>query len=112
MLRSNKIALNNDLTAALDRLGVVTERYPELMGDQTFIRLRDELDNIEVRITEECTRYNGAVRQYNACREGFHVDIVAPFSGFSKAFSLETSGKVQGLEKASSEPYPPSSGDQ
>jgi LemA protein len=112
MLRSNKIALNNDLAAALNRLGVVTDRYPDLMADQTFILLQDELADIKARITEECTRYNEAVREYNACREGFPADIVAPFSGFGKAFPLETPGKVQGLKKASSEPYPPSSGDQ
>jgi LemA protein len=111
MIRSNKVAVNNDLTAALDRLRVVTERYPDLMADQTFIRLRDELTGIEARIAEKCIRYNEAVREYNAYREGFPADIVAPFSGFGKAFPLETPGKTQGIQRSGPESSPPVSSD-
>jgi LemA protein len=110
LTRFNKIAVNNDLTAALDRLRVVTKRYPDLMADQTFIRLQDELAGIEAHIAEECMAYNEAVRAYNTYREGFPADIVAPFFGFGKAFPLEAPGKAQGLERASSEPPLPSSG--
>jgi LemA protein len=112
LLRPNKIAANNDLTAALVQLRTVAERYPELKTDQTFIGLQDQLAGIETRIAEECTVYNEAVGEYNAYREEFPADIVAPFSGFGKAFPLELPGTAQGLEKSNAEPAPPASGNQ
>jgi LemA protein len=111
MLRSNKIAVNNELTAALDHVRVATERYPDLKADQTFVRLQDELADIENRIAEECIQYNGAVEEYNAYREGFPAYIVAPLSGFGKAFPLEAPGMAQDLPRSGSEPSPPASSD-
>lgn len=111
MLRPNKIAVNNELTAALEHLRVATERYPDLKADQTFVRLQDELADIENRIAKECIKYNGAVEQYNAYREGFPADIVATFSGLGKAFPLEAPGTAQDLPRSGSEPSPPASSD-
>ena len=111
LMRPNKIAANNDLTIALDQLQVVTERYPDLKADQNFIRLKDELAGIENSIADECRRYNEAIKEYNAYRQGFPADIVAALSGFGKAFPLETPGKAQGLQRSGPEPSPPSSSD-
>jgi LemA protein len=111
LTRPNKIAANNDLTIAMDQLQAVTERYPDLKADQNFIRLRDELANIENSIDDECLQYNEAVKAYNAYRQEFPVDIMAALSGFGKAFPLETPGKAQGLPGSGLEPAPPSSSD-
>ncbi len=111
LLRPNKIAANNDLTIALGQLQAVTERYPDVKADQTFIRLRDELAGIESGIVAECLQYNEAVKAYNICRQEFPADIVAALSGFGKAFPLETPGKAQALPGSGVEPSPPSSSD-
>jgi LemA protein len=79
-----KIAANNDLTAALDQLLMVAERYPDLTTDQTFISLKDALADTENRIAEGRTRYNDAVREYNASIQGFPANIVAGAFGFTK----------------------------
>jgi LemA protein len=109
LLRANKIAANNDLTIALDKLQAVTERYPDVKADQTFIRLRDELLSIESGIAAECLQYNEAVKAYNTYRQEFLADIVAALSGFGKAFPLDVPGKAQAPPESSSAPDPPSS---
>lgn len=53
------------LSAALQRLMVVVERYPDLKANQNFIRLQDELAGTENRIAVERRRFNEAVRIYN-----------------------------------------------
>jgi LemA protein len=84
-----KIAANNELTAALDQLQLVAEQYPDLKADQTFISLTGELAATEHRIAEGRTRYNDAVREYNAAIQGFPAIFVAPLFGFTKIPLLE-----------------------
>ena len=84
-----KIAANNELTAALDQLRAVAERYSDLKSDQTFISLTAELAETEHRIAEGRTRYNDAVREYNAAIQGFPAIFVATMFGFTKIPLLE-----------------------
>jgi LemA protein len=60
-----KIEAQNQLSAALARLLVVVERYPDLKANTNFIRLQDELAGTENRIAVERRRYNETVRVYN-----------------------------------------------
>jgi LemA protein len=84
-----KIAANNELTTALDQLQLVAEQYPDLKADQTFISLTAELAETERRIAEGRTRYNDAVREYNASIQGFPAIFVATLFGFTKIPLLE-----------------------
>jgi LemA protein len=84
-----KIAANNELTIALDQLLLVAERYPDLKADQTFISLTAKLAETERRIAEGRTRYNDAVREYNASIQGFPAIFVATMFGFTKIPLLE-----------------------
>ena len=84
-----KIAAHNDLTAALDQLRVVAERYPALTTDRTFIALTSELAETENRIAEGRVRYNEAVKEYNASIQRFPAIFVAPIFGFAKIPLLE-----------------------
>ncbi len=82
---SQKIEGNNQLTAALGRLLVVVERYPNLKANENFIRLQDELAGTENRIAVERMRYNEAVRRYNIYTRKFPNSIVAGIFGFTRA---------------------------
>ncbi|MBW2038980.1 MAG: LemA family protein [Deltaproteobacteria bacterium] len=82
---SKKIAANNELTAALGRLLLVVERYPDLKANQNFIRLQDELAGTENRIAVERRRYNEAVRAYNVRIRRFPTNILAGIFGFTRA---------------------------
>jgi LemA protein len=82
---SQKIEGNNQLTAALSRLLLVVERYPDLKANQNFIRLQDELAGTENRIAVERMRYNEAVEKYNKLVLRFPSSIIARMSGFTEA---------------------------
>ena len=53
------------LDAALSRLMVVVERYPELKSNQNFMKLQDQLEGTENRISVERRRYNEVALNYN-----------------------------------------------
>ena len=82
---SQQIEANTDLTAALSRLLLVVERYPDLKANQNFIRLQDELAGTENRIAVERMRYNEAVRAYNVYIRRFPTLILANLFGFTRA---------------------------
>jgi LemA protein len=86
---SQKIEANTELSAALSRLLLVVERYPDLKANQNFIRLQDELAGTENRIAVERMRYNEAVREYNVYIRRFPNNFVAGFFGFTKATLFE-----------------------
>ena len=73
---SDKIKANNQLSAALSRLLVVVERYPELKANTNFIRLQDELAGTENRIAVERMRFNEMVRVYNTRLRRFPTNIL------------------------------------
>jgi LemA protein len=77
-----RMAAANEQSAALARLLVVVENYPELKSNQTFARLMDELAGTENRIAVERMRYNEAVQAYNTQRRSFPSNITAGIFGF------------------------------
>ena len=86
---AEKIDANNQLTAALSRLLVVVERYPELKSNQNFIRLQDELAGTENRIAVARRRYNEAVKAYNVAIRSFPSNLIAKAFNFEKASFFE-----------------------
>ncbi|OGP53738.1 MAG: hypothetical protein A2Y65_01475 [Deltaproteobacteria bacterium RBG_13_52_11] len=112
MLLTEKIAANNELTAALDRLLLVTERYPDLKTDQTFIDLQGKLADNEDRIAKERMRYNEVAGEYNTYRQRFPTVIVATLSGFSRALIFAAPEQAQGQPGPGIEPSLPLSGTQ
>jgi LemA protein len=86
---SQQIEANTELSAALSRLLLVVERYPDLKANQNFIRLQDELAGTENRIAVERMRYNEAVRDYNVYIRRFPNNILAGTFGFGRATLFE-----------------------
>lgn len=82
--REEKIDANNQLTAALARLLLVVERYPDLKASQNFLALQDELAGTENRIAVERHRYNEAVKDYNTYVRRFPKNLMAKLFGYSK----------------------------
>src|SRR5688572_27490220 len=72
----------NEQSAALARLLVVVENYPQLRSNETFNRLMDELSGTENRIAVERMRYNERVQEYNTSRRQFPSNITAGIFGF------------------------------
>ena len=92
-----KVKAASAVDAALSRLLFVTENYPTLKADGTFLKLMDELSGTENRIAVERMRYNEAVRDYNVTVRMFPGNIVAGISGYkvaSEYFKAEEKAKA------------------
>jgi LemA protein len=74
----------NQQSAALARLLVVVENYPQLRSSETFNRMMDELSGTENRIAVERMRYNERVQEYNTSRRQFPANITAGIFGFKE----------------------------
>jgi LemA protein len=74
---SDKITANNELGSALSRLLVVSENYPNLKADQSFLTLQAQLEGTENRIAVERMRYNDRVKEYNVEVRGFFARFIA-----------------------------------
>ena len=55
----------SELSSALSRLMVVSERYPDLKANQNFLDLQKQLEGTENRINVARERYNQAVQTFN-----------------------------------------------
>src|SRR5438046_585752 len=70
------------LSAALSRLLLVSERYPELRATQNFQNLQAQLEGTENRISVERGNFNGAVQDYNVAVRTFPTNLFAGMFGF------------------------------
>jgi LemA protein len=71
------------LSSALSRLLVVSERYPELRANQNFLALQAQLEGSENRISVERGNFNTAVQNYNTAVRSFPANFVAGMFGFT-----------------------------
>ena len=65
------------LSAALSRLLVVVERYPDLKATANFRDLQAQLEGTENRIAVERMRFNEAAQAFNTRRQSFPTVVVA-----------------------------------
>src|SRR3954466_5707050 len=80
----DQIKAANEQSAALARLLVVTENYPQLRSNESFNRLMDELSGTENRIAVERMRYNEKVQDYNTSRRRFPANVTASMFCFKE----------------------------
>ncbi|MBC5763413.1 LemA family protein [Ramlibacter albus] len=66
-----------ELSSALSRLMVVSERYPDLKANQAFRGLQAQLEGTENRITVARNRYIQAVQEYNVLARQFPTNLTA-----------------------------------
>lgn len=72
------------VTSALGRLIAVSENYPDLKANQTFLELQAQLEGTENRITVARKTFNDAVQQYNVQVRRFPANLIAKFFGFNE----------------------------
>lgn len=80
--RASNIAANTRMDVALGPFFRLQEQYPDLKGNQQFMRLEDELAGTENRIAVERQRYNKALEDYNVYLRQFPNSIWANMAGF------------------------------
>jgi len=72
------------LSSALSRLMVVSEKYPDLKANTNFLELQSQLEGTENRITVERQRFNDVAREFNTAIRQFPGSIVAGNKGFKE----------------------------
>lgn len=80
----DKIANENALTGTLKTLFALTESYPELKADTSFVRLQSELSGIENEIALARKYYNAVVKDFNMTVQVFPNVIIAGMFGFKR----------------------------
>jgi LemA protein len=79
---ASNINANSKLDVALGPFFRLQEQYPDLKGNQQFMRLTDELAGTENRIAVERQRYNKTLEDYNVYVRQFPQSIWANIAGF------------------------------
>lgn len=74
----------DQLSSALSRLLVVTENYPQLKSNESFLQLQSQLEGTENRISVERRRFNEVVQEYNSNVRSFPTLIFAKIFGFKE----------------------------
>jgi LemA protein len=93
----DKIRAEQQLTKALQGLNVQVEAYPDLKANQNFLRLQDELNDIENKLAASRRFFNAATAEYNTAVESFPSNLIANNFGFKREimFDLGTDGRKQ-----------------
>jgi len=84
-----KGAAENMFQQTLKSLFALSEAYPELKADQNFLKLQDQLQEIENNIEYARRYYNAVVRDYNTLTEAFPSNIVASQFSFHRETFFE-----------------------
>ena len=86
-----------ELSGALTRLMMVTENYPNLKADQSFLSLQTQLEGTENRITVARGRYIQLVQDFNTYIRSFPQNLVAKMFGYAPKpnFTVENEAQIQ-----------------
>lgn len=76
------------LGAAMGRLNVVMEAYPDLKANQNMMQLSEEMTSTENRVAFARQSFNDSVMAYNTYRQSFPSVIFASMFGHSSDASL------------------------
>jgi len=89
-------AAQGELTAALSKLMMVTENYPQLKSDALFRDLQAQLEGTENRITVARNRYIKSVQAYNVLARSFPTNLTAMMFGYAikPSFTVENEKEV------------------
>lgn len=86
-----------NVTSALGKLLMVTERYPDLKANENFLELQSQLEGTENRISVARKDFNDAAKDYNTAIRRFPRNIIASMGGFEKRAYFQAEA---GAEKA------------
>lgn len=86
----------SQMTAALSRLLVVSENYPQLKADAGFRDLQAQLEGTENRVTVARNRYIKAVKEYNVAVRTFPNNLTAMAFGYKPkpSFTVENEKEI------------------
>ena len=88
-------AAQGELSGALSRLMMVSERYPELQANQGFRDLRVTLEGTENRITVARNRYIDTIAEYNVLARSFPTNLTAKVFSYAPKPNFTVQNEAQ-----------------
>ncbi|MGI6685972.1 MAG: LemA family protein [Bacillota bacterium] len=85
------------ISEALGRIAMVTEQYPELKANQTYIKTMDAVQTFESMVRTSRLIYNDSVTKLNREIRMFPVSLIAGMLGFRKRDYLEEQAGKAGM---------------
>ena len=79
-----KAAAENEFTKTIKSLFALSESYPDLKANTTFIELQQSLNTVEDDLQNARRYYNATVRNLNTAVDSFPSNIIAKKFGFEK----------------------------
>ena len=95
-------AAENELQAALGRIFAIAEAYPELKANSNFVKLQEQLQDVEDKIQAARRFYNAGAKELNTKIKTFPTNIINSMIGHFKKreyFEVADSEKAR-IEKA------------
>ena len=87
--KKDSIDANERLGNEVSKIMMLKEEYPELKADKNFMRLQDDLSEIEDSIAKSRSIYNKNVLNYKNNIEVFPSNIIASIFGFKQELFFE-----------------------
>lgn len=91
----DKVQLDNQLSSTLKTIMAVSENYPELKANENFIKLSEELNNTENKISYSRQFYNDTVTMYNTKLQVFPSNIIAGMFNFTSRELFKTNDEAR-----------------
>jgi LemA protein len=114
-IRSASLAASNvktqenaerELKGALSKLIALKEAYPNLKADQNFLKLQEQLAEIEDHLQMARRYYNGSVRNLNITIQSFPNVLIARPLGFTEAEFFEADDSASATPRVTFEREP------
>lgn len=93
----------SELTNALQRLLLVSERYPDLKANANFMALQNDIKQVESQIAHARSKYIKDVKDYNVTVRSFPVNLTAMVFGMKTKpnFAVENEKELKVVPKVS-----------
>ena len=92
---TGQAAAERELQGSLGRLMALAEGYPALKADQNFLKLQEQLADIEGQLQMARRYYNGTARNLNVAIQSFPNSLVAHPFGFQEAAYFELGDRAE-----------------
>jgi LemA protein len=92
-------AAQGQLSTALGRLLVASEKYPELKATENFSGLQAQLEGTENRIAVARRDFNEAVQKYNTKVKSFPTNFIARMGGFTEKGYFQADAAAENAPK-------------
>jgi LemA protein len=104
---ANQAQAENAITGALKSIFALSEAYPDLKANQSFLNLQEELTGTEGRIAYARQFFNDTVLRFNTKLQKFPTNVIASRLGFTQHEYFEVEAQARDNVQVSFDATPP-----